>query len=136
MSVRAIERKHGVGWRTVHAALESPNPPARKNYPARARPTLEGLIPHIDALLTRAPTISAREVWERLLDEHHAAVTYGSVSSYLRNRRGPAPRTPLPVVGEVETPTKTTTAEPRIRLGNATDPISTQLTELTLELSL
>ncbi len=136
MSARAIERKHGVGWRTVHAALESPNPPARKKYPARERPTLAGLTVHIDALLATTPTITAREVWERLLDEHHAAVAYESVSSYLRNRRGPAPRTPLPVIGEVETPTRTSTAEPRIRLDKATDRMSTQLTELTLELGL
>jgi hypothetical protein len=135
-SARAIERKHGVGWRTVHSALESPNPPARKKYPARERPTLDGLIAHIDALLAATPAISAREVWESLLDEHHVAVTYQSVSSYLRTRRGPAPRPPLPVTGEVEIPTVMTAPRSRIPSSNSTDPISTQLIEMTLEMGL
>lgn len=97
MSGRAIERKHQVGWRTVQAALRSPNPPTRKKYPRRERLGLRGLESHIDALLTGAPLISIREIWEGLLDDHHAAVTYQSVHDYVFSRRGPTPRPPLPV---------------------------------------
>ncbi|MEV2221779.1 hypothetical protein AB0E01_18130 [Nocardia vinacea] len=113
-----IERKHGVGWHTVQAALKSPNPPARKKYPARTRPGLHGLEPHIDALLADKPTIPVREIWEHLLDEHQAAVTYEAVRGYLADRRGPTPRPPLPVTGNTETAATTglaSTTAPQIR---------------------
>ncbi|WP_327120711.1 hypothetical protein OHB12_17125 [Nocardia sp. NBC_01730] len=150
LSGREIERKHHVGWRTVQAALGSPTPPVRKKYPARQRPRLMGLEPHIDALLATTPSAPVREIWERLLDEHHAAVTYESVRGYVASLRGPAPRPAQPVIGPVEPPvtadntnaptadnTNATTAGMHVCLRVTADPdtIVSQLTELALELN-
>lgn len=113
MPGRAIERKHNVGHRTIQAALKSPVPPARKEYPTRERARLHGLIPHIDAVLAATPAMPVREIWEHLLNDHHAAVTYESVRGYVASRRGPAPRPPLLVIGHTETPAVTDPTTPR-----------------------
>jgi AAA domain len=92
MSHNAIQRKHNVGWRTVAAALASPVPPERKKYLDRGRPSLGGVTTHIDAFLTANPAASVREIWEHLLDQHHAAVSYAVVNAYVVERRGPIGR--------------------------------------------
>ncbi|WP_157124893.1 TniQ family protein [Nocardia pseudovaccinii] len=94
MSRRAIERKHNVGWRTVAAALASPVPPPRKKYPNRGRPSLGGLADHVDTFLADHPAASVREIWEHLLDHHHAGVAYTAVNAYVVDRRGPSRRPP------------------------------------------
>jgi transposase len=49
VSGREIQRKHGVGWRTVQAALASVWPPVRAAYPARPS-KLDAFKPVIDEL--------------------------------------------------------------------------------------
>ncbi|MFI2280325.1 hypothetical protein [Nocardia beijingensis] len=96
MSRNAIQRKHNVGHRTVTAALASPVPPARKRYPDRGRPGLGSFTAaHINTILTDHPVASVREIWEHLLDHHHAAVAYATVNAYVVELRGPT-RRPAP----------------------------------------
>ena len=43
-------------------------------------------------MLTTDPGLTVRQAWERLLDEHDAGVSYGTVSNYvtyLRKAQGP-----------------------------------------------
>jgi hypothetical protein len=54
MSERAIERRHHVGRRTIIKALNSADPPARKKI-HREPAALNGLHPHIDAMIDAAP---------------------------------------------------------------------------------
>ena len=132
MSRRAIHRKHKVGRRTVTAALASPVPAARKKHPERGHPSLGDLTTHIDAFLAATPAASSREIWEHLLNNHHAAVSYATVNSYIVERRGPtrrsAPNTLGPMIiwlngafgaGKTTTATELTTLVPGSRIFNA-----------------
>jgi transposase len=91
-SVRALADKYGVHRRTVRQALESAVPPERKT-PARRAPVLGAVRALIDQMLTQdlsAPPKqrhTARRIFERLVDEHGAQVSYSYVSKYVRRRR-------------------------------------------------
>jgi hypothetical protein len=86
LSKRALERKHHVGRRTIVTALTSKNPPERKkiNRPSTA---LHGLRHHIDAVIGQNPTATVTAVWEHLVDDHDATVSYGAVRAYVTKRR-------------------------------------------------
>jgi transposase len=79
LSVRALARRHHVHRRTVHQALASALPPPRA-VPLRAAPVMDPLRPIIRAWLSedraapRKQRHTARRVWQRLVDEHHAGV--------------------------------------------------------------
>ena len=94
MSNRALQRKHGVGYRTVAAALESAWPKARKPLPKRGsrldpyRDIIDGwLRDDLDA--PRKQRHTAKRIFDRLLDEHDAAgvVSYGMVRDYVATHR-------------------------------------------------
>lgn len=94
MSNRALQRKHGVGYRTVAAALESAWPKARKPPPKRGsrldpyRDVIDGwLRDDLDA--PRKQRHTAKRIFDRLLDEHEATgvVSYGMVRDYVATRR-------------------------------------------------
>jgi hypothetical protein len=86
LSKRAIERKHHVGRRTIVKALVWANPPARKKI-NRPSVVLQGLHHHIDALIQKNPTVAVNEVWEHLVDDHDATVSYGAVRAYVAKQR-------------------------------------------------
>lgn len=92
LSIRGLADKYGVHRRTVRQALESAIPPPRKKA-RRARPVLDRVRELIDAMLIEdqsAPVKqrhTAQRVFERLVDEHQAAVSYSTVSKYVRRRR-------------------------------------------------
>jgi transposase len=94
LSGRALQRKHGVGYNTVAAALESAWPEPRKKSGKRAsrldpfRPVIDGwLRDDLDA--PRKQRHTAKRIFDRLLDEHHAGgvVSYGMVRDYVATRR-------------------------------------------------
>jgi hypothetical protein len=92
LGIRALSRKYDVHRRTVRQAIGSPLPPERKT-PARAAPVLETVAGLIDGMLRedldapRKQRHTARRVFERLRDEHGAAVSYSYVSKQVRRRR-------------------------------------------------
>ncbi|WP_324188279.1 IS21-like element helper ATPase IstB [Nocardia higoensis] len=93
MSKRAIERKHGVGWRTVAKATESVLPGPRKEYPPRPQ-KLDPYKPFIDDILRgdlEGPPRqrhTATRIYQRLRAEQGMAdVSYQRVSAYIRERR-------------------------------------------------
>lgn len=93
MSNRALQRKHGVGYRTVAAAQASAWPEPRKPQPKRG----SRIDPHrgvIDSWLRddldapRKQRHTAKRIFDRLLDEHDAhEVSYGMVRDYVATRR-------------------------------------------------
>ncbi len=94
MSNRALQRKHGVGYRTVSAALASAWPEPRKPLPKRGsrldryKGIIDGwLRDDLDA--PRKQRHTAKRIFDRLLDEHHASetVSYGMVRDYVATRR-------------------------------------------------
>ncbi|CAL9653970.1 hypothetical protein SUDANB130_06705 [Streptomyces sp. enrichment culture] len=93
MSYRALMREHGVGFRTVKAALESVWPePRKKPQPRGTR--LNPYKPLIDEMLrsdldaSRKQRHTVKRIFDRLLDEHRAeAVTYPMVRAYVADRR-------------------------------------------------
>ena len=87
LSGRQLQRKHHVGSRTVQYALSDPQPRASKKKPNRASPH-KHLRPHIDAILAANPQASTVTIWEQLLDDLHATISYTAVRAYLRNRDG------------------------------------------------
>jgi hypothetical protein len=86
MSERAIERKHHVGRRTIIKALDSPDPPARKNI-HREPTALNGLHDHVNAMIDADPLIGTATIWQRLADEHGTIVAYYTLRTYVVSRR-------------------------------------------------
>jgi transposase len=92
LSIRALAHKCDVHRRTVRQALASAVPPERKR-PVRAAPVLETVRGLIDAMLEAdldAPPKqrhTALRIFERLVDEHDAQVSYSYVAKYVHRRR-------------------------------------------------
>jgi transposase len=92
MGMRAIARKYGVHRRTVHQALASPVPPARKS-PRRAAPVLGPWKETIDGWLRedlrvhRKQRHTAARIHERLVAECRAVIGYSAVQRYVKARR-------------------------------------------------
>jgi hypothetical protein len=97
VSVRELARRFGTHRRTVRDALKSATPPPRKPM-VRPSPVLDVWNPTIDAWLDadgealRKQRHTARRVWQRLVDEHHADVGESTVRRYVAEvrRRQPA----------------------------------------------
>ncbi len=91
-SIRALADKYGVHRRTVRQAIESVVPPERR-VPVRATPVLNQVRGWIDQMLRedlaapRKQRHTARRVFDRLVDEHDASVSYSSVAKYVNRRR-------------------------------------------------
>jgi transposase len=92
LGVRALARRHGVHRRVVRDALASPVPAPRK-VPVRESPVLDAVARLIDVMLVedldapRKQRHTARRIWQRLRDEHDAAVSYSYVCQYAGARR-------------------------------------------------
>lgn len=94
MSNRALQRKHGVGFRTVTAALESAWPKERKQPPKRGsridayRVVIDDWL-RSDLDAPRKQRHTAKRIFDRLLDEHDGAgvVSYWMVREYVATRR-------------------------------------------------
>ncbi|MFD6115276.1 hypothetical protein ACWGQT_12790 [Streptomyces yangpuensis] len=75
LSIRALQRKYGVGFLTVQKALTSAWPEPRKKLPPRAT-RLDPYKPLIDEMLRadldapRKQRHTVKRIFERLLDEH------------------------------------------------------------------
>ncbi len=92
MSVRSLARKYDVHRRTVRQAIASPVPPARR-APERQATVLDQVRGLIDGMLRedlaapRKQRHTAKRIFERLCDEHGAAVSYSYVAKYVARRR-------------------------------------------------
>jgi transposase len=93
LSGRAIERKHGVGRRTVVAAMSSAWPAPRKKLPRRSS-RLDPLKPMVDAILRadldapRKQRHTVTRLYARLIDEHAmTGVSYQVLRAYVAARR-------------------------------------------------
>ncbi|MEU8782563.1 hypothetical protein [Streptomyces sp. NPDC048637] len=92
MSMRELERKHGVTWRTVRKALDSSWPEPRKKLPPRAT-GLDPFKPVIDEILRsdldapRKQRHMVTRIFHRLVEEHGADVSYGMVRYYVAGRK-------------------------------------------------
>jgi len=128
MSNRALQRKHGVGFRTVTAALESAWPKERKQPPKRGS-RLDAYRVVIDDWLRsdldapRKQRHTAKRIFDRLLDEHDGAgvVSYWMVREYVATR---AVRFASRSDGNLPTRSsrKSTSRAARPRLTSATSP--------------
>jgi hypothetical protein len=88
-SIRALAARHRVHRRTIRQALSGPVPPPRKT-PQRTS-ALDRLHDPITGMLTAEPGLPIRRLWERLLDEHDAGVSYAAVRDYVMRRRAGIP---------------------------------------------
>lgn len=94
LSKRALQRKHGVGYRTVQEALESAWPKEAKAPPKRGS-RLDAFTAVVDGWLRddldapRKQRHTATRIFHRLLDEYDAAgiVSYSMVRDYVSTRR-------------------------------------------------
>ncbi|MFE0147914.1 hypothetical protein ACFWY5_12260 [Nonomuraea sp. NPDC059007] len=93
LSIRAIQSKHNVGFRTVEKALASVWPEPRKSLPPRPS-RLDPFKPLIDQMLRAdldAPPKqrhTARRIFDRLVEENDATeISYGIVRVYVAKRR-------------------------------------------------
>lgn len=92
LSVRSLAVRYRVHRRTVRQALVSAVPPPRKP-PRRCSPVLDAVRDLIDEMLRAdlaAPVKqrhTCRRIFERLVDEHGARISYSSVVGYVGHRR-------------------------------------------------
>ncbi|MGK4578519.1 hypothetical protein [Kitasatospora sp. HPMI-4] len=93
LSGRALERKYGVGLRTVQKALSSAWPEPRKKLRPRAT-RLDPFKPLIDQMLRadldapRRQRHTVKRISDRLVDEHGADdISYQMVRGYVASRR-------------------------------------------------
>lgn len=93
LSIRALADKYGVHRRTVRQAIESVLPPDRRT-PTRQTPVLDLVRELIDEMLVadldapRKQRHTAKRVFDRLVAEHDARVSYSYVAKYVHGRRG------------------------------------------------
>ena len=90
LSIRALAARHRVHRRTIRQALADPVPTPRKQAPLRGY-ALDSLHDPVMAMLTAEPGLPVRHVWERLLDEHDAAVSYATARDYVMRLRAGIP---------------------------------------------
>jgi len=92
LSVRALAVRYRVHRRTVRQALAGAVPPLRKP-PRRSSPALDAVRDLIDGMLRAdlaAPVKqrhTCRRIFQRLVDEHAAQISYSSVVNYVGHRR-------------------------------------------------
>lgn len=92
LSIRSLARAHRVSRRTVRQALAAAQPPARK-VPVRGAPRLGPFKTVIDQMLLadleapRKQRHTAQRVFDRLVDEHRAVISYSSVRQYVKTGR-------------------------------------------------
>jgi transposase len=92
LSIRALAVRYRVHRRTVRQALESAIPPPRKP-PQRSSPVREPLRDLIDDMLRadleapRKQRHTCRRIFERLVDEHGAQISYSTAVNYVGHRR-------------------------------------------------
>jgi hypothetical protein len=85
LSIRQLAARHHTHRRTVRQALASPTPRPRKTPANRPAPVLDPIRDIIDAL-SHDGNLTVWQIWTRLVDEHDAAVSYGTVRDYIRGR--------------------------------------------------
>ena len=86
LSIRALADRFRVHRRTIRQALTASSPPAPKK-PVRRSYAINGLHRHIDAMLQHEPGIPAGHIWERLIDEYDATVSYSTLRGYVARQR-------------------------------------------------
>ncbi|MGA8744395.1 MAG: IS21 family transposase [Solirubrobacterales bacterium] len=93
LSIRELARRHGVHRRAVRQALKSAVPPPKQRPKIQPAPKLGPFKAVIDKWLTedlkapRKQRHTARRVWQRLRDEHGAAVSERQVDRYVAAKR-------------------------------------------------
>ena len=101
ISIRALASRFQVHRRTIRQALTAPTPQTRKK-PVRQSHALNGLLQHIDAILHADPDIPAGHIWERLIDEHHATMSYSTLRTHIARQRRNQQHPSDPQPGQVQ----------------------------------
>ncbi len=107
--VRQLAARHRVPTRLVLQALTPPGSGDADTRPRWPAPVLAPLRPVIDIWLAEEPGLAAYKIWERLLDEHDAEISYLSLNAYvtrcrarLNGKPGPGtgrgPHSPVPPI--------------------------------------
>ncbi|MGW9452913.1 hypothetical protein [Streptomyces sp. NPDC055632] len=92
MSMRELECKHGVTWRTVRKVLDSSWPEPRKKLPPRAigrdrcKPVIDEIL-RADLDVPRKQRHTVARIFHRLVEEHGADVSYRVVRSSAEARK-------------------------------------------------
>ncbi|MFF7987777.1 hypothetical protein ACFZDK_53615 [Streptomyces sp. NPDC007901] len=92
MTMREIERKYNVSWRTVRRAVDSVWPEPRKKPPPRPtaldpyKAVIDGILrADLDAPRKQRHTVT--RLFHRLVEEHGADVSYQMVRRYVADRK-------------------------------------------------
>ncbi|GAA2445243.1 hypothetical protein GCM10010405_30850 [Streptomyces macrosporus] len=92
MTMRELERKYNVGWRTVRKALNNAWPEPRKPLPPRPsaldpyKAVIDGILrADLDAPRKQRHTVT--RIFHRLVEEHGANVSYPMVRRYVADRK-------------------------------------------------
>lgn len=91
--IRTLAARHRVHRRMIRQALANSAPPPRKQPPQRPS-ALDQLRGPITTMLRTEPDLPVRQIWERLLDDHDANISYDRVHHYVIRLRPEISRTP------------------------------------------
>jgi TniQ len=83
LSIRELAARHHTHRRTVRQALASSTPPPRKPTGSWSAPVLDPIRDTIDNI-RRDENLTTWQIWTRLVDDHDAKVSYGTVGDYIR----------------------------------------------------
>lgn len=85
--VRLLAARHRTSRRTVLQALTPPSSEEGSPHPPWPAPLLAPRRELIDTWLTDEPGLPGYQIWERLLDEHDAEISYQRINAYVTHRR-------------------------------------------------
>jgi hypothetical protein len=89
-TIRILASRYRMNRRTIRQALDNRAPPPRRQSPRRG-PALGHLHDPITAMLASEPSLTSRQIWERLVDDHAATICYATVRQYVSTRLRPPP---------------------------------------------
>lgn len=87
-SIQTLATRHRVHPRIIRQALADPSPPSPGHPPHRIT-ALDPIHDPITVLLASDPLLTARQIWERLVDDHGADITFACVSYHVINHHRP-----------------------------------------------
>jgi hypothetical protein len=96
--VTTLADRFSTGPATIKQALAGQTPLPPNSQKTQRNLMLEPLRAHIDQMIAANPCVTITNIWEQLVDHHHAEVSYATVRDYItRERRHSRPRGTVPI---------------------------------------
>jgi hypothetical protein len=85
--ITTLADRLSTGPTTIKQALVGQLPLPRNSHRTQQNLILEPLRTHIDQMIAANPRVRITNIWEQLVDQHHAEVSYATVRDYVARQR-------------------------------------------------